>query len=227
MSPKSLPVLRFSAVAAAGAMLVFAADLVELDLGLTPDAVTKATPGNPKGLKPPHLRPEVKRAPFMVPPGLRNVALYKPVTSSTEEPVIGDVDQVNDGLKKSGDFDFVELAPGHQWVQIDLEEMRTISAIAIWHFYKNATIYNDVMVQVADDAAFTKNVRTLFNNDHDNSAGMGKGKDTAFYTRWWGEIVDARGANQAGTRARCVRAYPANGVAGETVKFVEIEVHGK
>jgi len=32
MSPKSLPVLRFSAVAAAGAMLVFAADLAALVL---------------------------------------------------------------------------------------------------------------------------------------------------------------------------------------------------
>lgn len=216
---------------AAGIVFAIGSDtrpgFVELDLGLTPDAVTKATPGNPKGLKPPHLRPEIKREPFTVPPNLENLALYKPVASSSKEPVIGDLDQVNDGLKKSGDFDFVELPPGHQWVQIDLEGIHTIHAVVIWHFYKNATIYNDVVVQVADDVAFTQNVRTLFNNDHDNSARMGQGTDPAFYTRWWGEIVDARGPDQAGTRTRYVRVYTADGMEKETIKFVEIEVYGQ
>lgn len=214
----------------AGSFLGMAAkarDRVELDLGLTVDAVTRATPGNPKGLKPPHLRKEVRRPPFMVPAGVKNLAFHKAVTSSVDEPVIGDVDQVNDGIKKSGEFDYVELGPGHQWVQVDLGSARAVHAIVIWHFYKNATIYNDVMVQVADDAAFAKNVKMLFNNDHDNSAGMGRGKDTAFRTRWWGEIVDARGANMEGTSARFVRVYTANGMEGEAIRFVELEVYGK
>ena len=201
-------------------------DLVELDVGLGPDAVTRATPGNPKGLKPPHLRPQKRRKPLRVRPGMTNLALYKPVTACTDEPLAGDVDQITDGLKKSGPFDYVELPPGLGWVQIDLEQVRTIHAVVIWHFYKNATIYNDVIVRVADDAAFSRNVRTLFNNDHDDSARMGKGDDTAFYTRWWGEIVDARGAGGDGTKARYVRVYTADGMEDELPRFVEIAVYG-
>ena len=203
-----------------------ASGLVALDLGLTPDAVTRATPGNPRGVKPPHLREEVKREPFMVPKGVANVALYQPVTCSEKRLFAGDLDQLTDDIKQSGKFDFVELDTGLHWVQIDLGQVRAIHAVAIWHYYKNPTIYQDVIVQVADDQAFRQNVRTLFNNDHDNSAKMGKGKDTAFYTRWWGELVDARGQDGAPTRARHVRVYTAAGMEGEPVRFVEIDVYG-
>jgi len=200
--------------------------LVDLDIGVGPDAVTRATPGNPRGIKPPHLRKAGQRPPFMVPPGLTNLALLKPVTCSDDEPVAGDVDQVTDGLKKSGPFDYVELGPGLGWVQIDLGQVRTIHAVVIWHFYKNATIYNDVIVRVADDAEMSRNARTLFNNDHDNSARLGTGRNTAFYTRWWGEIVDARGKDARGTRGRYVRVYTAGGMEDEPVRFVEIAVYG-
>jgi hypothetical protein len=200
-------------------------ELVELDIGVGPDTVTRATPGLPKGLKPPHLRAEGKRAAFMVTPGMKNLALYKTVTAS-EEPIVGDVDQITDGIKKSGKFDRVELSQ-RGWVQIDLGRPQTIHAVVIWHFYKNATIYNDVIVRLADDAAFTQNVRTLFNNDHDNSVAMGEGGDKAFYTRWWGEIVDARGENHAGTPARYVRVYTGDGWEGEPPRFVEVSVYGK
>ena len=46
-------------------------------------------------------------------------------------------------------------------------------AILFWHFHKTPRVYFDVIVQVADDAAFSKNVRTVFNNDHDNSSKLG------------------------------------------------------
>ena len=203
--------------------------LEELDLGLGVDAVTRATPGYPKTRsRPPHLRKEIRRPPFMTVPGMDNLALGKPVTGSmTEEPIIGELDQVTDGVKKSGDFDYVELDFGPQWVQIDLGETRSIHAIVIWHYYKNPVIYNDVIVQVADDECFETGVRTLFNNDHDDSSGLGKGADTAYHARWWGEIVDARGDANAGTRARFVRVYTNGGAAEEETRFVEIAVYGK
>lgn len=209
-----------------GAPAIDPADLVDLDIGVGPDAVTRATPGNARGVKPPHLRPKGKRRPFLVRPGMENLALYKDVTASESEPVAGDLIQVTDGLKKSDMFDFVELGPALGWVQIDLERVRSIHAVVIWHYYGNPTIYNDVIVRLADDAAFTRNVRTLFNNDHDNSARMGKGGDEAFYTRWWGEVVDARGTRHGGTPARYVRVYTAAGMEDEPPRFVEIAVYG-
>jgi hypothetical protein len=222
IAPAALLLLGLAAMAADKA-----GERVALDFGLTVDAVTQATPGIGRGVKPPHLRKEKKRAPFMVPSGVRNIALFRPVSSSEQEPVTGDVDQITDGLKKSGQFDFVELGPGRHWVQVDLGDTRTLYAIVIWHFYKNAVIYNDVIVQVAEDAAFSRNVRTLFNNDHDNSSGMGKGSDTAYCSRWWGEVVDTRGKGRQGTRARYVRVYTAEGMEEEPVRFVEISVYGK
>ena len=203
--------------------------LEPLDFKLGPDAVTRATPGYPKNLqKPPHLRNEVRRPAFMVPPGTRNLAIGKPVTASMDdEPIIGELSQLVDDVKKSGEFDFVELDPGLQWVQIDLGAIRTLYGIVVWHYYKNPTIYNDVIVQVADDVEFTTNVRTLFNNDHDDSAGLGAGKDTAFFARWWGELVDARGESNDGTPARCVRVYTDGGCGGGDTRFVEIAAYGQ
>lgn len=226
---KNRIILILICILTCAASLMLAANLVKLELGLSADAVTRATPGISQGLEPPHLRKETKiqRPPFMVVPGLENIALYKPVKCSDTEPIIGDIDQINDGLKKSDEFDYVELGPGIQWIQIDLKGICEIHAVVIWHFYKNAVIYNDVIVQVADDDGFKKNKKTLFNNDHDNSSGIGKGSDKAFYSRWWGEIVGARGKNNKGTRARYVRIYTADGMEREHPRFVEIAVYGK
>ena len=119
---------------------------------------------------PTHFRKEdKKRPPFMVVPGLENLALYKPVTVS-DAPIAGEPEQINDGIKTSGKFDFVE-GPG--WVQVDLGESAEIHAIVLWHFYKNPAIFDDVIVRVSNDVNFSQDVIMLFNNDHDNSTGMG------------------------------------------------------
>ena len=199
----------------------------ELDLAL--DAVTRATPGYPKNMNlPPNLREEVRRGSFMTPPGVKNLALDKTVTSSmAEEPIIGELDQITDGIKKSDEFDYVEMDPGPQWVQIDIGQIHNVFAVVVWHYYKNPVIYNDVIVQIADNSDFTENVKTLFNNDYDNSAGQGIGEDTAYFARWWGEIVDARGLDKNGMKTRYVRVYTNGGAAGEETRFVEIAVYGK
>ena len=195
-----------------------------LDLGLAVDAVSHATPQyKPDAVTPPHLRKEEKkRPPLRVVRGLKNMAMYKPVTAD-KKPTVGELEQVNDGIKTSGRFDFVE---GPTWVQVDLKAPVSIRAIAVWHFYKNPVIYDDVIVRIADDADFTRNVRTLFNNDHDNSSGLGKGKDTAFISRWWSELIDARGPDRTGAVARFVRLYTRQSAAGKRPRYVELAVYG-
>ncbi len=201
--------------------------LVPLELEL--DAVTRATPGYPRNIElPPNLREEVRRPEFMVPPDLDNVALNRPVTSSMEyEPIIGELSQITDGNKQSGEFDFVELDFGPQWVQIDLEEPREIFAVVLWHYYRNPVIYKDVIVKIADDEDFTENVRILFNNDYQNNTGLGKGTDTTYPARWWGEIVDAQTPEGDGKMARYVRAYTDGGYGNEPTRWVEIAVFGR
>ena len=197
-------------------------ELTELKLDL--DAVTAATPGFASdAVKPPHLRQEKKRPPLMVVPNLKNLALYKPV-SADKTPTMGELEQITDGIKTSEDFDIVE---GPAWVQVDLTEQASIHAIVIWHFYKNPVIYNDMIVCVSSDVNFSANVTTLFNNDHDNSAAMGKGNDTAHISRWWGEIVDARNNDHTPTKARYVRLYTGKTTEGRPPRYIEIEVYGK
>ncbi|MCK4932784.1 MAG: hypothetical protein KAT01_11490, partial [Candidatus Aminicenantes bacterium] len=117
------------------------------------------------------------RPPFMAPVGTENVALGKPVASTDEEPIIGEIVMITDGDKEGMDGSFVELGPFEQHITIDLETRHEIYAIVMWHYHKQARVYFDVVVQAADDPDFITNVKVLFNNDHDNSSGLGVGDE--------------------------------------------------
>lgn len=204
--------------------------LAAVDFGLGADAVTRATPGYPKNqVLPEHYRAQTQRPPFMAPPGVTNLALGKPATYSIEEDdfVDGFADQVTDGIKKSGEGDYVDLGPGLQWVQVDLGAEHTVYCVVVWHFYRNPIIYRDVVMQLANDPEFKEGVVTVFNNDRENNSGLGAGTDYAHMAAWWGEVGDARGPDNAGTRCRYVRVYTNGGYAGESNRFVEIAVYGK
>jgi hypothetical protein len=180
--------------------------------------------GTPQNINIPNLQKPLGRArdPFLAPAGVTNVSKGKKVTASDMEPVIGEIEQITDGDKKGAEGSFVELGPGLQWVQIDLGAPHEIYAILFWHFHKTARVYLDVVVQIADDADFKKNVRTIFNADHDNTAGLGAGKDMNYVETSEGKLVDAKGA-----RARFVRLYSRGNNANELNHFVEVEVFGR
>jgi hypothetical protein len=180
--------------------------------------------GTPQNLSVPNLQKPLGRArdPFLAPPGVTNVAKGKKVTSSDKDPVIGEIEQVTDGDKKGADGSYVELGPGLQHVTIDLGATHEVFAVLFWHFHKTPRVYFDVIVQLADDADFTKNVRTLFNNDQDNTAKLGPGKDMNFVETSEGKLVDAKGS-----RARYVRLYSRGNNANELNHYVEVEVFGR
>ncbi len=198
------------------------AGLVPLELEL-PKPAFRGTPRHvPPGsvnLEEPRKGP---RPPLMVPPGTRNVARDKPVTSSDKEPIIGALKFVTDGQKAAEEGTYVELGPGVQWVQIDLKEAYTLHAVLVWHYHLNARVYHDVIVQVADDADFITNVRTLFNNDHDNSAGLGIGRDKEYWDTYEGKLIDARGE-----QARYVRLYSNGSTTDDQNHYVEVEVFAR
>jgi hypothetical protein len=162
------------------------------------------------------------RPPFLAPAGTTNVALEKPVASSDEEPIIGEIEMITDGDKEAADGSYVELAPFVQHVTIDLEAMHEIYAIVMWHYHKQAQVYYDVVVQVADDPDFITNVRTLFNNDIDNSAGQGVGKDKHYTETNEGKLIDAKSV-----KARYVRLYSNGNTGNELNHYIEVAVYGK
>jgi hypothetical protein len=163
-----------------------------------------------------------KRPDLMVPAGTELLSREKPVTSSDSFPIIGELEYVTDGDKEGVDGTFVELGPQLQWVQIDLEQPAAIAAIVVWHFHAQARVYHDVVVQVADDEDFTENVRTLYNNDHDNSAKLGQGDDFAYVETNEGRLIEGKGAV-----ARYVRLYSNGNTTDELNHYVEVEVFGK
>jgi hypothetical protein len=162
------------------------------------------------------------RPPFLAPAGTKNVAQGKPVSSSDEEPIIGEIEMITDGDKEAADGSYVELGPFTQHVTIDLESAYNIYAIVVWHYHKQARVYYDVVVQVADDADFITNVRTLFNNDIDNSSGLGVGKDMHYTETNEGRLIDAKGV-----KARYVRLYSKGNTSNDLNHYIEVAVYGK
>ncbi len=181
--------------------------------------------GTPKNL-PPGTRvkitkgPAKPRPPFMAPKGVKNVAEGKPVTASDMEPVIGTLDLVTDGSKEAAEDAYVELGPDVQWVQVDLGQPYKIYAIVLWHEHKDPRVYKDVVIQVADDKDFITNVRTLYSNDHDNSAGLGVGEAWEYFETNEGHLVDANGAV-----AQYVRCYSNGSTADDLNRYTELEVY--
>ena len=194
-------------------------DLVPLKLKL-PKPAFKGTPKHvPPGtnLEKPRKGP---RPDFLAPKGTKNVALEKKVTASDTDPIIGEIELVTDGDKEANEGCYVEFGPGLQWAQIDLGKEYAIHALLVWHFHANAQIYHDVVIQVADDADFITNVRTVFNNDHDNSSGLGLGQDKEYWETFEGKLIDAKGVV-----ARYVRLYSKGSTADDQNHYTEVEVY--
>jgi F5/8 type C domain len=179
--------------------------------------------GTPKNIRTPNLEAVTgkPRGPFLVPVGTVLLSGGKPVTASDKEPVIGEIAFVTDGKKSGEDGYYVELGPMLQWVQIDLGKSQELHAILAWHYHSQARVYRDVVVQVSDDKDFIGGVTTVFNNDHDNTSGLGAGKDKEYIETFDGKLFDPKGV-----KARYVRLYSGGNTSNDMNHYVEVEVYG-
>jgi hypothetical protein len=179
--------------------------------------------GTPKNIRTPNLETVTgkPRGPFMVPAGTVLLSAGRPVTASDREPVIGEISFVTDGKTSGEDGYYVELGPMLQWVQIDLGKSRELQAIVVWHYHSQARVYRDVVVRVSDDKDFIAGVTTVFNNDHDNTSGLGAGKDKEYIETFDGKLFDPKGV-----KARYVRLYSGGNTSNDMNHYVEVEVFG-
>ena len=115
----------------------------------------------------------------------------------------------------------MEFGPGVQYVQIDLEDSYNLHAVLIWHFHSQARVYRDVVVQISDDPDFITGVKTIFNNDHDNSSGLGIGKQKEYIEVNEGRLLDTKGS-----KARYIRLYSKGNTSNDMNHYVEVEVFG-
>jgi len=174
--------------------------------------------------------PHDPRPPIFVPIGCNKLLSRGcKVTSSDPNPIIGELSYITDGEKTQDAGSYVELSSGLQWIQIDLGKAEEIHAICIWHYPGdsmhsaiNERFYRDVIVQISNDAEFKEGVVTVFNNDHDNSAGLGKGEDKEYAVSRFGRPfeVDA-------IKGRYVRCYSHGNSRNGMNHYIEVEIFGR
>ena len=128
--------------------------------------------------------------------------------------------KLTDGDKEASDQSIIFIRKGAQWVQMDLGSPQEIFAVAIWHAHNSAKVYHSVIVQVADDADFIENVRTIFNNDQNNVSGLGVGTDRMYFETKWGRTVNGKGET-----ARYVRWYTNGSHLSALNNRTEMEVY--
>jgi hypothetical protein len=193
--------------------------------GKVPLAVEYPKPlfaGTPRPISLSNLEPAgAKRPDIMVSAESKLLSRGKKVTSSDSLPVIGELSFITDGDKTGIDGAYVELGPNTQWVQVDLGASAKIDAVAVWHFHSQARVYHDVVVQISDDPEFKKGVKTIFNNDDDNSSKLGKGGEKSYVETNHGRVLPADGAT-----GRYVRLYSNGNTSDELNHYCEIEVFG-
>ncbi len=192
--------------------------LVEVDLQL-PDPAFRGTPvpvDEPNVEKP----LGTPRPPFLAPEGTTNVALGRPVSASDPAPVAGELDYLTNGDKEASDFGYLELNPGTQWVQIDLGRRAVIFAVLLWHNHAEARVYRDVVVQISDCPDFLE-AETIFNNDYNNTSGLGVGPDMGYVETAEGKLIDARGLE-----GRYVRLYSRGNHIDDKNHYTEVAVYG-
>ena len=222
---KKLAVICIAAAAAAAAFA--AEDLVAVKFELP----APHSSGTPKEVKSENLEPDPGpgklRAPIMVPKGYDKKLTREDTKVTTgEEAVTGDNEFVVDGDKTPDATAMLQLPGGLQWVQLDLGAEHDITAVCVWHDQGDERVYRDVIVRLSNDENFVEGVTTIFNNDHDNSAKLGAGKDKEYRERNDGRPMSAM-ADGKPAKARYVRCYSAGSSAEPVNNYIEIEVFGK
>jgi formylglycine-generating enzyme required for sulfatase activity len=156
-----------------------------------------------------------------LPPGCRLLSLHCPVKVS-DPALLGEPEMVTDGIRTAENMEFIDMAPGKQWVRIDLGASREIHCVWLWLRDRLEVVaYHDVIIQVSDDLNFYEST-TVFNNDHDNSSSVGKGTD-----KEWEEMLYGRPVTFPPVNGRFVRVMTNGRSLDDTNHFTEVAVYGK
>ncbi|GKU25662.1 hypothetical protein CFOLD11_24880 [Clostridium folliculivorans] len=145
----------------------------------------------------------------------RNVATGKSITAS--DTMSASASLITDGDVNSDNF--VGVTQNLQWVQIDLGQAYNINKINLWHYFADGRSYHDVIARVSNDPNFSSGVTTVFNNDNNNSAGLGTGNDAEY-----AETSAGKAISFSTISARYVRLYSNGSSANVYNHYVEVQV---
>ncbi|MBK1813552.1 discoidin domain-containing protein [Clostridium sp. YIM B02505] len=145
----------------------------------------------------------------------RNIATGKSITAS--DTLSASASLITDGDVNSNNL--VGVTQNLQWIQIDLGQAYNINKINLWHYFADGRTYHDVIARVSNDPSFSSGVTTVFNNDNNNSAGLGTGNDAEY-----AETSAGKAINFSAISARYVRLYSNGSSANIYNHYVEVQI---
>ncbi len=183
--------------------------------------------GTPIDVRSPHREAyrgdDVPPPQLLVPEGTRLLSVGCRVRCGAPKISTKELALVTDGDKQFTQLSYLELPPGLQWVQIDLATQVVVQAICIWREQPDMRVYRDIIVQLSNDPEFSSDVViTVFNNDYDNSAGLGKGSDKEYFEDHFGRRIEVDAVH-----ARYLRVFSNGNTSDPYNHFTEIEVYGQ
>ncbi len=146
----------------------------------------------------------------------QNLALNKAVTTLYSGTKLG---CVTDGFMESNQYANL-IHGGLDWIQVDLGVSQPINQVKLWHYFTGGLTYHDVIVQVSDSATFSSGVTTVYNNDTDNSAGLGIGTDSEYLETSSGKSMTFPTVN-----ARYIRLWSNGNNVNTLNHYVEVEAY--
>jgi uncharacterized protein YjdB len=138
----------------------------------------------------------------------------------TSSEVFTNLSRVTDGDLDTNNYSDGFPNQGLQWIQLDLGAACNLNEIKLWHYFGDSRKYHDVIVQISNTSDFSTDVTTLYNNDTNNSAGLGIGTDSE-YT----ETSAGLDINFVTTSAKYVRFYSNGNTVNTYNHYVESEVY--
>ena len=130
----------------------------------------------------------------------------------------GEAARLTDGVIAAGTDAFATLAGNS--AALDLGGQYYLNGLTVWHYFGDARTYHDVVFEVADNPGFT-NSTIVFNNDTDNSLGLGAGTDAEYPETSAGKQVLF-----APLPGRYLRLWSGGNTVNDANHLTEVEVYG-
>lgn len=113
------------------------------------------------------------------------------------------------------------IGTGLKYMTIDLGKQISLGQIKIVRNISGPRTYKDLIVQSSKTADFSSGVTTVFNNDKDNSAGLGIGLDAEYV-----EVAEGRTISCTTSDVRYIRVYSNGSNVDADNQFAEVEALG-
>ncbi|QJD87768.1 S-layer homology domain-containing protein [Cohnella herbarum] len=180
----------------------------------------------PKSIKTPSSASSGSTSPSVTPPTTPPVKPEVPVNVAFGKALTSNATLMDEAFATDGKIDntdlLTEAESGLKYIQIDFGGSHTIKSVYLWHYFGDGRTYHDVIVQLSNDQNFAE-YTTVFNNDSDNTAGLGAGTDEEY-----AESDEGKAIAVSAVKAKYMRIYSngstkRNGADSPYNHYVEVE----